>query len=249
MQVGIHGSLHKELGIKNQDACRELKSNNTIKSVRIICDGCTNIDANDSKTFKMTHSEVGAGLFCSLYEILDDPYDYDKFPENANLIMEKMLQLIDFEKEKINEFSKKIDYILHNYCFTILAVFEKEDSFIVYFLGDGVIILKNKFDTITYFERKNGNAPPYLVNNYLLDEDKKVLFEKYIFSKKEFKNVGIASDGIEPFLGKDLTNTQKLFVDSCLKHGNNMYLNNEKDLSNFILQNPDIFCDDITIVW
>lgn len=249
MQVNVHGSLHRELGIKNQDACREIQNEEKTKLVRIICDGCTNIDANDSKTFKKTHSEVGAGLFCSLYETLDDPFDYENFPENVNLIMEKMLSLVNFNKEKIKDNPKLIEYILHNYCFTILAVFETDDSFIVYYLGDGIIILKNHFDTITYLERKNGNAPPYLVNNFLLTDDDKVPFEKFVFSKEEFKNVGIASDGMQSVIGKELDNQKKIMFDIYLKRESNIYLDNEKEITNFILKNSQCFADDTTIVW
>lgn len=251
MYVNVHGSLHRALGIPNQDACRELQNVGKTKKVRLVCDGCTNIDPKNPESFNLTHSEVGASLFCSLYETLADPFDEEKFPKNAEIIMEKMLELVDFNKENLD---KKLDWLLHNYCFTILAVFETEENFVVYCLGDGVILLKNHFDVVTYYEKKTGNNPPYLVNNYLLDN--KVSFEKFIFSKKDIKNVGIASDGILPVIrketssGEEMSRLEKLEVDNILsKEFSALGYNPVEELKSLINRNPNLFCDDTTIVW
>lgn len=249
MQVNVHGSLHKDLGIKNQDACRDLQNEDKTKKVRIVCDGCTNIDVNDPKSFLKTHSEVGAGLFCSLYETIDNPYDEEKFPEKAEFIVRKMLSLIDFDKEKLEGNQKIIDYIFSNYCFTILACFETENEFIVYCLGDGVIMLINHFDVITYIDMKKNKYPSYIINNFLVDEDKKISFEKFVFCKEDFKNVGIASDGIQCVIGKELSNLEKLEFDNFFVRKSNTFFEPEKDLTNFITKKQIAFGDDTTVVW
>lgn len=249
MQVSIHGSLHKELGIKNQDACRKIVSSDNTKIVYIVCDGCTNIDAQDPKTFLKTHSEVGAGLFCSLYETLENPFDVENFPQSAEKIIAKMLSLIDFDKEKIKENQKLVDYIVSNYCFTILACFETEKEFVVYTLGDGFIIVINHFDAVTYLELKKGKYSPYIVNNFLTDEKEKVSFERFVFSKDDVKNIALASDGIDPVIRKELTNFEKLDFDSFLVRGASTFFEPEKELKNFVTRRSDIFGDDTTIVW
>lgn len=254
MQVNVHGGLHRAIGIPNQDACRQIKNEEGTKKVSIVCDGCTNIDANNPKTFVKTHSEVGAGLFCSLYETLEDPFDVEKFPENANIILEKMLSLINFDKDSLEKNPKVLEYIVHNYFFTILACFETEDAFTVYILGDGFIFVRNNFDVITYIERKNGNNPPYIVNNYL--SDNKVTFQKFIFSKEEVKNVGIASDGIAGLIRKEnvnsvqMTEFEKLEFDKLLtKDTISFGYDPEVEIRNIISRKPDLFADDTTIVW
>lgn len=249
MRVNVHGSSHELYGIKNQDACLELVNENTLEKVRIVCDGCTNIDINDPKTFARTHSEVGAGLFCSLYEALENPFDADNFIKNANEIMERMLKLVSFDIKKILSNPKAIDFVTHNYCFTIFACFETKDSFVVYHLGDGVIFTINQFDVVSYIERKYGNKPPYLVYNLWLEDEKKNTFTKFIFPKDDFKNVGIATDGLQFILGKAISDSDKLYMDRIFVSNENFLTNPENDLINFIKKHPMIFTDDVTAVW
>lgn len=242
MKVSVLGNLHEAIGIKNQDSCLELV--NEGKKVKIVCDGCTNIDPNNPLTFGLTHSEVGSGLFCSMYQLLDNPFDHEHFIENANRIMFKMLNLIDFSREEYVKNDQIKRFVSYNYCFTILACFETKDNFIVYNLGDGAILVENKLGTITYIEKKYGKCPPYLVLNYTQNE-KLYEFEKMIFSKEEVKNVGVASDGIQHALDKALMYPEaKLNFDKAFKVQNSEVL-----LTNFIKSHKDKFTDDTTIVF
>lgn len=242
MKVSVLGSLHETIGIKNQDSCLELIEDD--RKVKVVCDGCTNIDPNNPETFKLTHSEVGSGLFCSMYKLLDNPFDHEHFIENANRIMVKMLNLIGFNRQEYAQNPKLASFISYNYCFTILACFETKDSFIVYNLGDGAIIVENKLGVITYIEKKYGKYPPYLVLNYLQSE-KMYDFEKAIFSKEGVSNVGVASDGIQHALDNSLIyNEAKLNFDKAFKSENS-----EIWLTNFIKSKKEKFTDDTTIVF
>lgn len=238
MKVNVLGHSHQMLGIKNQDSCLELVGKNGEK-VKIVCDGCTNINHNNPETYSLTHNEVGSGLFCLLYRLLDNPFDYEHFIENANDIMKKMLDLIGFSKEKSND-TNMLSSISYNLCFTILACFETKDNFIVYNLGDGAILVENKLGVITYIEKKYGKCPPYLVLNYVYGKDFK--FEKEIFDKAEVNDVGIASDGIQHALNKSLDKNAKLDFDFCFKKTKSDF-----ELTEFIKNNKSFF-DDTTIV-
>lgn len=245
MKVNVHGSSHAAMGIKNQDACLELTDG--VRKLKLVCDGCTNVDAKNPETFLKTHNEVGAGLFCSRYALLEDPLNHEKFVENANDIMKKMLDFIGFSKDRIMD-EKMVDFIAYNYCFTIFACFETEEKFYVYHLGDGVIIVENFLDNVSYIERKFGQYPPYLVNNFTLPQDARE-FTKIEFSKKDVKNVGVASDGVLAVTKDLLENKEKITFDSLLVNSQKLpELNHQNTLINFINSQSVIFTDDTTMV-
>jgi len=236
MVLSVLGSSHKARGIKNQDSVLELEEGN--KKVRIVCDGCTNIDIKDPKTFDLTHSEIGSGLFLQLYSMIEDPFDSESFIDNANNIMKKMLSAVDYDVNNVTE--KVINFINYSYCFTIVACFEEEDKFITYILGDGVIIVENKFDIISFIEIKYGDCPPYLVYNFLPFQDEKLEFERLEFDKSDVNNVGVASDGLMPALGKAVTDVRaKLNFDKAFK---SKFL-----LKKIIDDTPNIFGDDTSV--
>lgn len=264
MQLNIQGSAHLGMGIKNQDACREIKSPDKTKRVLLVCDGCTNYDKERPETLLQSHSEVGAGLFCSLYEMLENPFDYEKFPENARAIMTRMLELANFDSQNVVEGTKEYEYVQNNYCFTILACFETEDSFIVYLLGDGLLIFMNHHDVVSYLVKKNlkkPDEPPYLVYEYLykgVKEFEEQDFEKYVFSKKDMKKVGIGSDGVFCVVENDpeapnLSKFDKLDIDRYLQNSDtevltDIFRSSSKQLTDLILSRPSQFGDDTTIV-
>lgn len=246
MKVNVHGSSHSLLGVKNQDSCLEISDGT--RRLKLVCDGCTNIDPKNPETYLKTHNEVGSGLFCSKYSLIEDPFNHEKFVENANNIMKKMLDFIDFSKEKYLKNEKMIEFISYNYSFTIFACFETEEHFYVYHLGDGVIIVQNLIGNISYIERKFGKYPPYLVNNFIFDETKE--FTKITFSKKDVKNVGVASDGIMAITKNMLEDKDKKLFDSLLSNDDSLsYINQGNAITNFINSNNGIFSDDTTIVF
>lgn len=246
MKVSVHGSSHAAMGIKNQDSCLELVSGDGKRKVKIVCDGCTNVDVKNPETFAKTHNEIGSGLFCLKYSLLENPFDFEKFEENANSIMQQMLDFAGFSLKNCNE--NMVECIVYNFCFTIFACFETEEYFFVYHLGDGVVIVQNKFGNISYLERKYVSSPPYLLNNFLMPENK-IEFTKFTFDKKDAKNVGVASDGIMPMLGELAENEDKLKFDSLIGNVRNLpKINNEIAIRNFINSVKTICGDDSTLV-
>ncbi len=236
MVLNMLGRAHYARGIKNQDSVLELGKKN--KRVRIVCDGCTNIDTKNPKTFELTHSEIGSGLFLQLYSLIENPFDSEKFIENANNIMKKMLSIIDYDGCE-NLTQEKLNFINYNFCFTIVACFEEEDKFVTYILGDGVIIVENKFGVLSFIEKKFGECPPYLVYNYIT-EDQTFDFEKTEFDKSYVNDIGVATDGLMPALSKIVTDkAAKLNFDKAFK---NKFL-----LKNLIESSPNIFGDDVAI--
>lgn len=246
MKVNVHGSAHALMGVKNQDACLELISGT--EKLKLVCDGCTNVDPKNPETFLKTHNEVGAGLFCSMYSLLENPYEHEKFVENANIIMKKMLDLIGFSEEKYLKDEKLVEFIAYNYSFTIFACFETEDSFYVYHLGDGVIVVENLVGNVSYIERKFGKYPPYLVNNFILPQNARD-FTQIVFSKKDVKNIGVASDGIMAVTKEFMENKDKITFDKLIVNAQKLpTLNQQNAICNFINSQSGIFSDDTTIV-
>jgi hypothetical protein len=93
-------------------------------------------------------------------------------------------------------------------CFTTLIVVEKDDWFEVLYCGDGYII-KEKLDGTIEFEKiDDGDYPKYYVYNYI-DKSRLsaykdgVTFSSKIFYKDEYKNIGVATDGLRYIFGKD----------------------------------------------
>lgn len=246
MKVSVHGKGHEQMGINNQDACLELVSGN--KKVKIVCDGCTNVIAEKPETFSLTHNEVGARLFCSKYELLESPFEEEKFEENANRIMKEMLDLVSFSKELYDTSEKMKEYISYHYLFTIYACFETEDKFIVYYLGDGTILFENDMGVMTYLQRKFGKCPPYLAYNYTNPEQARE-FTRMEFDKKEIKRVGIATDGIYPAID-EMDYHSKINFDNVLSNIHQLPdFNHSNSVSGFIMANSNLFYDDTTIVF
>lgn len=185
----------------------------------IICDGCS----------EGKHSEVGAKLFCHIYE---ETYRKHKHYQ----MFEEIIQLLGDDPKTLKDFMS----------FTILTICEFIERWNISYCGDGYIILQDHDGNITFKELTDGEYPKYYVYNYIDKEHLKhykdgVSFSQKTFSKEEYKKVGIASDGLRFILQADEELKQE-FID-CLKSGK------EIKTKLFINRNHKIFRDDITIVF
>jgi hypothetical protein len=212
MFINKLGEEHREIGINCQDY-GFVKDN-----VKCVVDGCS----------EGIHSEVGAKLFCHCL-MQKDTINEETIKETFNSIL--------------NLINNKYDTIKNYLCFTIIYVIENEDEFIVYSCGDGFII-KQRIDDIIEFEKlDNGEFPIYFAYNYVDSQYLKqykdgVTFEIRKYSKSEFKNIGITSDGLRYIFNNDL---EEDFKELLLK-------NKESAVKRFINKNHQYFKDDITIV-
>ncbi|MCX7747920.1 MAG: hypothetical protein N2645_13685 [Clostridia bacterium] len=126
------------------------------------------------------HSEVGAKLFIHLF----------RQGLEVDAVFERLLNLFPTHEQIKN-------YLL----FTILYIEETEDEFVVFECGDGYIIKLRHNDAVEFQEIDYEGVSPYFAYNYM-DKGKLLLykegvrFNRYRFSKKEYKAVGVGTDGI-----------------------------------------------------
>lgn len=154
-------------------------------NLKMVFDGCS---AGEN-------SEVGSILFSSLFKEIEKEkqQDFNAFVENVDSVFKRLLSLSD-----------DIKFIFNKYCFTIVAVFETETDFIVKYAGDGFIITQ-KEDNIEYISLEDGcidGYPKYYIYNYiqpeyLLDYKEGIEIQTKVFSKDEYQNVGVATDGLQ----------------------------------------------------
>lgn len=252
MRVSLHGVSHCNMGIKNQDSCICLTNTGNIgaKSVKLVADGCTNVSFKEPEKWNLSHNEIGSGLFLLLYSLLETRFEEEKFVENANIVMKKMLELIGYKDPGDKDFLEKyLDTISYNFSFTIFAVFEKEAEFVVYHFGDGVILTQNNFDVISYIKKNYGKYPPYLVNNFFQCYGKKS-FSRLTFKRENFKRVGVATDGILPLVEGKINKEVKLQFDKLLLNKNSLEEGVFSDsIQNYLRVNSYLFQDDVTIVF
>lgn len=209
MHIVKMGKEHIDMGINCQDFAIE-----QIK-FKMIVDGCS----------ACTNSEIGAKVFCHLFP---------KMGYNVRRTFNMLRAIYDTDRE-----------LKDNLLFTILMVKEMEDFYEVAVCGDGYIIKQRWDDTIEYEEFDFDSAPPYYAYNLLYDKTcltkyvDGVTFENYIFPKSEYKNIGVASDGLRYILkGFKLDEFERI-----LKNGK------EVPMKLFINRNIQEFKDDISIVF
>ena len=173
------GADHVRTSINNQDFVF------SFLNVKAVTDGC-----GSGK-----HSEVGTRVFGQLFareiakHVKDDVIPETCLIETVDSVFKRMLSLCD-----------DINFIFENYCFTILISLELEEEFVVYSCGDGYIIKENA-EGISFEKLDDGEYPAYYAYNWVdpkaLEEYKEgVKFKVKRFSKKEYINVGVASDGL-----------------------------------------------------
>lgn len=178
------GSEHIFANVNNHDFAFNLLN------MKVVLDGC-----GSGK-----HSEVGTKVFGQLFARKAKEYfekgetiNEDNFIEVINSIFLKMLELCN-----------DLTFIFNNYCFTILVCFEKEDEFVVYSCGDGYIIKENE-EGISFEKLDDGEYPCYYIYNYIMDKSALIEYKEGVtfkvtrFSKTEYSNVGVATDGLRYF--------------------------------------------------
>lgn len=185
--------------------------------MKLVCDGCS----------EGAHSEVGVKMYCHLSE-----QGY-----STKQIFRRL----------ISTFGQSVVSIRDYLCFTILKVVENEDSFKVSYCGDGYIILEDIEGNLSFEELNDGAYPKYFAYNYCGTEvlnyyKEGVEFTEKIFSKKNYKNVGVASDGLR-FIVKSEDEVLKSEWIGLLKAGR------AAAVKRFINRNQKLFKDDITIAF
>lgn len=241
MLISKIGSMHIEKMCNNQDFY--LMGDN----FKLITDGCSAGKDND----------FGTRLFCKLFNQLKEKNEVKKFESNVDKVFNQIFKFFvinlysDMEKEDY-------EFLINNLSFTILACFETEDSFIVKFVGDGYIITQNMNGHLSYIKLDYGPCPPYFVYNYIDACHKptytdKLTFNTYVFDKTLFKNVGLASDGIEPAVfGKNarLKDAEREKFDKFILNISGMSSErNTNQIASLIQRNSIYFVDDTTILF
>ena len=217
MRICRQGNGHYLNGLNNQDFC--YMENN----LKLVTDGCSSAE----------FSEVGTRLFVQAFAKLPNRFDVNEFEENVRKAFESILSIATEEDAN--------DFIANNLLFTIIACFETEDKYIVKFIGDGYIITVNHEDVVSYTRLFYGKTPPYFAYTKIptTTYEEPLKFKTFEYPKKDFKLVGIASDGIAPIADK------KLDVDfDALVLGTDTKYSPE----GIIRSNQSQFFDDITIL-
>lgn len=192
-------------------------------NLKLVTDGCSSAE----------FSEVGTRLFVQAFAKLPNRFDVNEFEGNVRKAFESILSITSPEDAN--------DFIANNLLFTIIACFETEDKFIVKFIGDGYIITVNHEDVVSYTRLFYGKTPPYFAYTKIptTTYEEPLKFKTFEYPKKDFKLVGIASDGIAPIADK------KLDVDfDALVLGTDTKYSPE----GIIRSNQSQFFDDITIL-
>lgn len=231
------GFKHREEGTNKQDFVvpyrKDGKNDLAIPytGLKLVLDGCGS----------MPYSEVGAILFgqqvAKLYSE-NTPANLAQFDKHARRVMENLLYSGLFVKSALPE----------SLSFTVLAVIEFEDEFVVFTCGDGYVVSQKHGGKVDLVCVENGSAkiggddyPKYLIYDFMKPAgfENGVSFDTQCFPKDIYKNVGVATDGVR-FIA-DLPAEERLrfyeFLDQD-KHGKlNMLIN----------RNLSVFKDDISI--
>lgn len=241
MIISKIGSMHIEKMYNNQDFY--LVGDN----FKLITDGCS----------AGKDSDFGTRLFCKLFDQLYYKNDVAKFESNVEEVFNQIFSLFNIG---IYSEMKREDYefLVNNLSFTILACYETNTAFIVKFVGDGYIITENIRGQLSYIKLDYGPCPPYFIYNYINPIHKpkykeRLSFRNYVFDKKLFKNVGLASDGIEAAIfGKGIRleeNEREKFDRFILNTSDIPSERNTNQMSGLISRNSLYFADDTTILF
>ncbi len=193
------GYQHTLVNVNNQDFAFNLLN------MKVVTDGC-----GSNK-----HSEVGTKLFGQLFARKSKEY----FDKGESICEENFIDVINSIFENMLELCSDISFIVENYCFTILVCFELDSEFVVYSCGDGYIIKEND-EGIFFDNLDEGEYPPYYIYNYIKDKavlkkyQEGVEFKVTRFSKSEWFNVGVASDGLR--YAEELGDVEKTKLIECL---------------------------------
>lgn len=203
------GTEHLMCNVNNQDFAFNFMN------IKVVSDGC-----GSGK-----HSEVGARLFGQLFSrevvkfidcinkknaartkkyVVDADFEIiAKHLLNMEIPKEAFIGIVNSVLEKMLSICNDTAFVFENYCFTILACLEFKDEFVVFACGDGFIIKENN-KGINFERLDNGEFPAYYIYNWiepekLTDYKEGVEFKVFHYPKNEYKNVGVASDGLRYF--------------------------------------------------
>ena len=209
------GHSHLTSGINCQD------SGCVTDKIKFVADGCG----------ESTNSEVGAQLAALHMHITENPsiqqlYEnlYTKLIANASL-----------------------DTIKNYFLFTTLLLEETDTTFELSYIGDGYVILIDHHNKITYMNLEEPGPPPFGAYNFidpkrLAYHHEGVEIKRIAFSKNDFLNVGVATDGL-----RFISHLDKVLMDEfetlLLRAMNGCSLR----LKLFINKHHSVFQDDITI--
>lgn len=221
MIVNSQGFGHFTQNINNQDFAYETPR------MLLVLDGCSGAK----------YAEVGVKLFAQLFSRKEEKENVDKFESNVKDIFDELIESMKKFYPNPTELEEK--FIMENLLFTIIACFDVGDKYIVKMFGDGYIITQNMCNMISYMRFSYGNCPPYFAYTYCKNVDifEGYSFKTFEFSKKLFKKVGIASDGILPIV------KGKINIDDCIVRGDKTSIDLEIKL------NHRNFYDDVTMAF
>lgn len=236
MKVYKIGSTHKN----NQDFAFEYEG------LKAVLDGCSKTASGESV------SEVGSRVFGQMLKNTFLAYVEEKpveefianFDDISDKIMNTLLASIYDMGKKLNWSQEMLkEFINSNLCFTTLLCFELPDKFVVKTFGDGYIVTINKAGKVSYIKLYYGKYPPYVIYNHNGNYPTKKLFKTFEFSKADFLEVGVASDGIETVtkVGTHMTLDKQKEFDSYLLNAD------ASSVLKFIEENHKFFTDDTTI--
>jgi len=181
MIISSQGFGHYTDGINNQDLGIEHGK------MLLLLDGCTAAKYSDS----------GVRLFGQLFSRKGDCDNLEKFEDNVKSVFDDIIRLSARYYATREELEK--DFIMENLLFTIIACFETEDKYVVKLFGDGYIVTQNVKGLISYIKFAYGKCPPYCAYRYCQTAPINFQtndFKTFIFDKKSFSKVLIASDGL-----------------------------------------------------
>lgn len=221
------GSDHIFANMNNHDFAFNLLN------MKVVMDGC-----GSGK-----HSEVGTRMFGQLFARKAKEY----FDKGESICEENFLEVVNSIFEKMLDFCNDNSFLYQNYCFTILVCFEFEDEFVVYSCGDGYIIKENQ-DGITFEQLDDGEYPCYYIYNYIKDKSALSYYQEGVefkvsrFSKEDYINVGVASDGLR--YAENLLDVEKFKLMKFLHEGRGPQI---EVLINRNNRKNEMFHDDISI--
>lgn len=196
MIVSLQGFGHFTNGINNQDSALETRK------MLLVADGCSSGE----------FSELGTKRFTQLFKTLEGCDEVGKFEKNVEIVM---THLAEADKMFYPEEKKLQAYIMDNFLFTIVAVFETEDQYILKLFGDGYVVTENASGNISYIKFSYGKYPPYYAYKFCKYPDLgfgEKTFKTVILKKEDFTKVVIATDGIETVIDANSPGFDKCIV-------------------------------------
>lgn len=211
------GADHLKNGTPKQDCFVSLPN------LSVVLDGC------GSEPF----SQIGAALFAQLLAEYSELITVESFKEVVNGIFSILTNIQNTDS-----------FNLANLQFTIVACLETEDEFVVMSCGDGYILTTDGIKVTPIILEENVD-PSYYICNYVIDKSILVRnrdgvdFTIAHFSKKEYANVGVATDGFR-FVEQLSGSERELFFQYLLE-------GRKGKVAQVINRNQGVFKDDIAI--